>query len=143
MAQKMDTIILIGIVLGWVGIPIGGSIYVLRCGGKILRRIILSLLIAAIPVSIWLTHMRVQWNENTFAYGWPVPRVVFQRHAPDGPWLDYIGWTMFLAYPLNYLALVFIPVFLGVIFLIFNKRRKNRIKPANKAWDATGDNVPL
>jgi hypothetical protein len=117
----MDAIILIGIGLALIGIPVGGSIYVLRCGGKVLKRMILSVLIAAIPLSFWLTHMRVQWNENTFAYGWPVPRVVFQRDAPDGPWRDFIGWTMFLAYPLNYLALVFVPVLLGAVVLGVHK----------------------
>jgi hypothetical protein len=136
----MDTIILIGIVLGWVGIPVGGSIYVLRCGGKVLRGIIISVLIAAIPLSIFLTHMRVQWNENTFAYGWPVPRVVFQRDAPDGPWLDFIGWTMFLAYPLNYLALVSIPALLSMVVLGFRKHMQKEIK-ANKPCVATGGNA--
>jgi len=127
----MDSIILIGIILALVGVPVGGGIYVLRRGGKIIRRLLLAVLIVAIPLAIVLTQMRVQWNENTFAYGWPVPTVVFQRDSPEGPWLDFIGWTMFLAYPLNYLALVVSPVILSLIVLVFQMCKENRNKPAN------------
>lgn len=113
----MDTLIVIGLFLGVLGIPIGGSIYILRKAGRILRRSLVAMILLSIPISIWLTHIRVQYNENTYAFGWPIPRVVFQRDSPDGPWLDFIGWTLILAYPLNYLALL-VPLVLACLAIM-------------------------
>jgi len=113
----MDTLILIGLFLGVLGIPIGGSIYIMRKAGRFLRRSLLAMILLSIPIAIWLTHIRVQYNENTYAFGWPIPRVVFQRDFPDGPWLDFIGWTLILAYPLNYLAIL-VPIVLACLAIM-------------------------
>jgi hypothetical protein len=113
----MDTIIIIGLFIGVLGIPIGGSIYILNKGGINFRRSLVAILFLSVPVSIILSHIRVQYNENTYAHGWPIARVVFQRDSPDGPWRDFIGWTLLLAYPLNYLALL-VPLVLTCLVIM-------------------------
>ena len=50
-------------------------------------------------------------NANTIVHGWPVPIVVFQRDSVDGPWLDYVGPTVFWGFPIN-LVLLLAPWFL-------------------------------
>ena len=40
-------------------------------------------------------------NANTRIHGWPVPYIVFQRDAPGEPWLDFVGPTLLLAFPIN------------------------------------------
>ena len=42
-------------------------------------------------------------NPNTHVFGWPIPRVIFQRDTPTSPWLDFIGPTIVLAYPMNFI----------------------------------------
>ena len=63
-------------------------------------------------------------NPNTQFFGWPIPRVVFQRDTPTGPWLDYIGPTVILAYPMNFILFMFFP---SVTFLFLALRRRKRI----------------
>jgi len=63
-------------------------------------------------------------NPNTQVFGWPIPRVVFQRDTPTGPWLDYIGPTIVLAYPMNFVLFMFFP---SVVFLVLALRRRKRI----------------
>ena len=63
-------------------------------------------------------------NPNTQFFGWPIPRVVFQRDTPTGPWLDYIGPTIVLAYPMNFVLFMFFP---SVVFLVLALRRRKRI----------------
>jgi hypothetical protein len=62
-------------------------------------------------------------NPNTHVYGWPIPRVIFQRDTSDSPWLDYVGPTVVLAYPMNFVVYMFLPslVFISIVLL----RRKH------------------
>lgn len=55
-------------------------------------------------------------NENTRFFGWPIPRGVLQRDTPDGPWLDYVGPTLILAWPMNFILFSFLPSFLLLAF---------------------------
>jgi hypothetical protein len=69
-------------------------------------------------------------NPNTHILGWPIPRVVFQRDTPDSPWLDFIGPTIVLAYPMNFVLYLFIP---SVIFLLVTRRQKDEIPNAGNS----------
>ncbi len=62
-------------------------------------------------------------NANTHVYGWPIPRVIFQRDNATSPWLDYVGPTIVLAYPMNFIVYMFLPslVFISIVLL----RRKH------------------
>ena len=64
-------------------------------------------------------------NPNTHVYGWPIPRVIFQRDTATSPWLDYVGPAVVLAYPMNFIVYMFLPsiVFIGLALL---KRRRER-----------------
>ena len=68
----------------------------------------------------WLTTFRYEYflNENTRAWGWPVPIVIWQRDNAESPWLDFVGPTSILAYPMNLAIFMVIPsaVFLIVVF---------------------------
>ena len=92
-----------------------------------LKIILLLLIITNIPLTIYMTGFyQYEMNPNTIAHGWPIPTVIFQRDTPDGPWLDYVGPTTLLAYPLNYILFLFLPaLILGVHTYISNKLQKN------------------
>jgi len=60
-------------------------------------------------------------NPNTHIFGWPVPRVIFQRDTPTSPWLDYVGPTVLLAYPMNFIVYMSIP---SVAFIILASRQR-------------------
>jgi hypothetical protein len=64
-------------------------------------------------------------NPNTHVFGWPIPHVVFQRDTPDSPWLDYVGPTVVLAYPMNFVIFMFIP---SAIFVLLSRRRKHEAR---------------
>ncbi len=57
-------------------------------------------------------------NPNTRVFGWPIPRVIFQRDTPTSPWLDYIGPTILLAYPMKFILYMFVP---SVAFLLVSR----------------------
>ena len=64
-------------------------------------------------------------NPNTHFFGWPIPRVVFQRDTPDSPWLDFVGPTIVLAYPMNFVLFLFVP---SVVFILLSRRRKHETR---------------
>lgn len=68
-------------------------------------------------------------NPNTRVYGWPVPRVIWQRENATTPWLDYIGPTIVLAYPINFLLFMLPP---SVIFLLLTRRCRQQPQPDNQ-----------
>ena len=55
-------------------------------------------------------------NSNTRFHGWPIPTVVFQRDDADSPWLDFVGPTTLLAYPMNLTTFLVVP---SVILLVW------------------------
>lgn len=84
--------------------------------------LLLAVLVAAFPLALYMTGDHVEiWNENTYAIGWPVPKVVMQRSAPGRPYLDYIGPTLILAYPLNYCLFTIVPTSLILSLTIARK----------------------
>ncbi len=64
-------------------------------------------------------------NPNTRIFGWPIPQVIFQRDTPDSPWLDYVGPTVILAYPMNFILYLFLP---SVVFIILARRRQHEAR---------------
>ena len=66
-------------------------------------------------------------DANTQILGWPIPVVVFQRESATGPWLDFVGPTALLAYPMNLLLFLFIPSILVLIrFAMLRKTHLTR-----------------
>ena len=64
-----------------------------------------SMILLSLPAAIgsYFSTFRYQYfsNPNTQVFGWPIPMVIWQRDTPQSPWLDFVGPTLILAYPLN------------------------------------------
>lgn len=60
-------------------------------------------------------------DENTRICGWPVPVVIFQRVGAEAPWLDYVGPTTLLGYPMNLAIFMFVP---SALFVYWSHREK-------------------
>ncbi|OHB67355.1 MAG: hypothetical protein A2V70_11515 [Planctomycetes bacterium RBG_13_63_9] len=83
--------------------------------------------IIVVAVSYLLTfHFVYSANANTRVHGWPVPVVIFQRDAPDGPWWDYVGPTTVLAFPMNLVLLLGVWFFLLWLLNVAIARTKKR-----------------
>lgn len=89
--------------------------------------------VTAVVASFFTTFRYTYYaNPNTLIHGWPIPTVVFQRVSPTSPWLDFVGPTIVLAYPMNVLFFI-LPPSLVVLFLAFFTRRKNKqMSPCQK-----------
>jgi hypothetical protein len=75
-------------------------------GTKLLKTCFLLAVGVVAVVSYFLTFHLVYFpNINTRYQGWPIPTVVFQRTGPEAPWLDFVGPTTLLGYPLNVLLI--------------------------------------
>jgi len=74
-------------------------------------------------------------RENTRIHGWPVPYIIFQRSTPDGPWLDFVGPTTILGFPINLVLLLGTWFFLLWILnaVVFRRRKGLRQKEAQEA----------
>jgi hypothetical protein len=85
----------------------------------------------------WLMTYRCEYfvDGNTKAFGWPLPYVVFQRDTPDGPWLDYTGWTTTWAFPIHSLMVLFFPS----VFLLFYARRRATVAATTSTSSPTQD----
>lgn len=83
---------------------------------------------AAAAVAAWFTtfHYVYHSNANTRFHGWPFPHVIFQRDSPTSPWLDFVGPTTVLSFPMNFLLFVLIP---SVVMLILANRSRFRTQP--------------
>src|SRR5208282_6772843 len=69
--------------------------------------------------SVTTFFLKYNANQNTRVYGWPVPIVIFQRDGPNAPWLDYVGPTPLLAYPVNLVLYLCVPSLLIVLTLLW------------------------
>lgn len=61
-------------------------------------------------------------NANTRFHGWPVPQVIFQRDGPGEPWLDFVGPTVVLAYPMNVVLFSIVPALLVLVVYLAKRR---------------------
>ena len=86
-------------------------------------------------VAAYVTTFRYSYlaNANTRYYGWPVPTVIFQRDGPNEPWLDYVGPTVILAYPMNLVLFAFIPATVVLVSFFFHKRSQMQSRNATPA----------
>lgn len=95
---------------------------------KSLRILFTSCIFITLFASIWSTYFYIYApNENTSIHGWPVPTVIFRRDATDGQWKDYIGITLILALPMNW-VLLSLPHSIAAITLFI----RNKVKGPNK-----------
>ncbi len=77
-------------------------------------------------------------NSNTRVHGWPIPVVVFQRDGPGEPWLDFVGPTMVLGFPMNLILLLGVWFFvLWILNIIITKTRKRTSEPPSPGDAAT------
>ncbi|MEX2578822.1 MAG: hypothetical protein WD342_07170 [Verrucomicrobiales bacterium] len=68
------------------------------------------LVVVAAGVCVFTTFNYIYYtNSNTRFHGWPIPTVVFQRDDAESPWLDFVGPTAFLAYPMNLILFLVVP----------------------------------
>jgi hypothetical protein len=82
--------------------------------------------ILALVATVWMTGFFSYYtNPNTHVFGWPIPRVIFQRDTPDSPWLDFIGPTIILAYPINLVVFLFVP---SLICILLSRRQKHETR---------------
>jgi hypothetical protein len=75
-------------------------------------------------VAAYFTTFRYTYfaNANTRLHGWPIPRVIFQRGGPSEPWLDLIGPTIVLAYPINFVLFAITPAIVVLVAYVFTNR---------------------
>ena len=81
---------------------------------------------AAITAYFTTFHYIHYANANTRFHGWPIPSVVFQRDSPTSPWLDFVGPTVVLAYPMNLLLFVLLP---SIVVLVLARRSRPQAQP--------------
>lgn len=73
-------------------------------------------------------------NSNTRFHGWPIPTVVFQRGDAESPWLDFVGPTTFLAYPMNLILFLIVP---SVTLLSLSRFKRSSDKQDEKPADSS------
>ncbi|MBN1554420.1 MAG: hypothetical protein JXA11_06720 [Phycisphaerae bacterium] len=119
-------LIMIAIVFLGIGIPV----YVFINERRWYLKFILSVvLIGALPLTYFMTaKYKAVWNENTYAIGWPIPVVVFQRPSPEDSYSDFVGPTIILAYPFNYALYTVFPDLIIMVFTMVRKRSLTKSK---------------
>jgi hypothetical protein len=116
--------ILLLVFLAVVAVDIWAAIAVVfkpRLGGWLIASYWMVTLLAfagAIGMTAFFSYYS---NPNTHVFGWPVPRVIFQRDTPTSPWDDFVGPTIVLAYPMNFILYMLVP---SVAFILVSRRRK-------------------
>jgi hypothetical protein len=120
----MDIVIVIGTLAvfgfsAWIGCQI-----LFDSGLEVRLRVAYAAVLIAAGVVAALTTFGYEYysNANTRIRGWPVPMIILQRDSAEAPWLDFVGPTTLLGYPMNFAIFMVAPsvVFLG--FLLWHKR---------------------
>ena len=102
------------------------AVFSSRQPNRKLRGLFAAIIVVAAVVAFYTTfYYEYYSNPNTRMFGWPIPRVVFQRTGPDAPWLDFVGWTILGAYPINSALFLIVP---SIVFLVL--ARCNQAKHA-------------
>jgi hypothetical protein len=117
-------IFLLIVFLAMVAVDIWAAIAVIfqhRLSGWLRSSYFIVAVLAFVAAFLVTSFFSYYSNPNTHIFGWPVPRVIFQRDTPTSPWLDYVGPTILLAYPMNFVVYMCIP---SVAFLILAMRRR-------------------
>ena len=84
-------------------------------------------------------HYTYLANSNTRFHGWPVPTVIFQRDGPGEPWLDFVGPTVILAYPMNLVLFAFVPALMVLAVFWFRKRSQTPSTEATTTVDVASN----
>jgi hypothetical protein len=118
------------------------AVVVRRSTGKRLPYAYLTVLATA-AVAAYLTTFQCQYflNENTRVHGWPVPVVIFQRENAEAPWLDFVGPTTVLGYPLN-LAVFMLAPSVVILGLVYQQVLRGRSKQHDEAAAAETPSRP-
>jgi len=126
--KKMAILIIILFLLLTTGLAFTG--FAIAATGSHLPRIASVLYFISFAVAIgggiWSTYYYDYFsNPNTHYHGWPIPHVVFQRDNTESEWRDYVGPTIFLALPINWILFLFPPsVVIVATYLIRKKKKK-------------------
>jgi hypothetical protein len=133
----MSVVIIVAFLLGLAAV-IAAMVKVIS--GSIPRAIGLIywlLVIVAAGVCVFTTfNYNYYSNSNTRFYGWPIPTVVFQRDDAESPWLDFVGPTTFLAYPMNLILFLIVP---SVALLAWSRfKRSSDNQEAEQASSSNG-----
>ena len=82
-------------------------------------RVLYFAFVVATAIAAYFTTFRYTYyyNPNTRVHGWPIPFVVFQRDSAADPWLDFVGITSVLAYPMNLLLFNLLPSIAVLVLL--------------------------
>ena len=116
-------LILLSVLFVWACAAVFSS----RQQSRTLRGLFAVIIVAAFVAAFFTTFYYDYYsNPNTRMFGWPIPRVVFQRTGPDAPWLDFVGWITFGAYPINSVLFLFVP---SIIFLVLARRNRAKHEP--------------
>jgi hypothetical protein len=125
-------ILLLSIFLAIVAVDIWAALLVIF--GRNVRRWLSRSYFIVVPLAFIAAFLVTSFfsyssNPNPHVYGWPVPRVIFQRDTPTSPWLDYIGPTIVLAYPMNFILYMFVPSVAAIVFILVWRRRDRKRRP--------------
>ena len=119
-----------------------GAVVLLFARKNVRKRLIifylLVVLLALIATIVTTAFYSYYANPNTRVFGWPIPRVVFQRDTPISPWLDYVGPTIVLAYPINFVLYMFLPSVAAIVLILRSRGhdRKQRLKALESVPDS-------
>ena len=123
----MAAAIIIGFLLAAVVVVLAAIVALFGCTTRWVRVLYLGWFLAAATAAYFTTFRYIYYsNPNTRFHGWPVPCVVFQRDSPTSPWLDFVGPTVILAYPMNLILYALLP---SIVVLFFARRLQSRTQP--------------
>jgi hypothetical protein len=117
------TLLLVLAILGIIAIDVWAAVTVLRHSNGYFPQIVYVVVLVVSGLgTCWATFQYEYYlNVNTRVIGWPVPVVVFQRDDVDARWLDYVGPTVVLGYPMNLAIFMFAPS--GGFLALASRRR--------------------
>ena len=128
----MDTFIDIFLIFILAIVPIvtiaAAIIVVRKLVSKRVRLFYWSFALVSGITSFYLSYKYIYFiNPNTRVHGWPIPTVIFQRHDESSNWLDFVGWGVYLAYPLNLIICLFLPSFLVIGVKVYSNRNSSNL----------------
>lgn len=126
-ATQADTDLSEIIVLSFLaatGLVVWATCTAIAGGTPTWSRVMYLLALTGSAIAAFFTTFRYTYlsNPNTCLHGWPVPIVIFQRDGPGKPWLDFVGPTVILAYPMNLVLFAFIPALVLLAVYYFHNR---------------------
>jgi len=92
---------------------------VMRKGVTWRARVFFLACCAAALVGAYFTtfHSIHDVNPDTRIFGWPIPLHAHQRANATSPWLDFVGPTVILAYPMNAILFALFPAIISLVWV--------------------------